>query len=342
MGIWEKPKTEFLDKLQERFNFNPPRKHGFDTVAAIEAMAAGKAKVFFAMGGNFLSATPDTEYTAKALMSCEMTIQVSTKPNRSHLIHGREALILPCLGRSEKDRQASGEQFVSVENSMGVVHQSRGNLTPASKQLLSEPMIIAHLARTVLGSRKTVDWDHLVANYDHIREAIASVIPGFENYNDRVRKDGGFYLPNGAREGNFTTADGKAHFTINSLPELQLEEGQYTMMTIRSHDQFNTTIYGLHDRYRGVYNERRVVFINPQDMQEAGLRKEQVVNLRSHFRGEERVAYRFLVIPFDIPRRCIATYFPEANVLVPVGQKADLSHTPASKSVVVSLEAASV
>ena len=342
MGIWEKPKAEFLDKLQERFNFTPPRKHGFDTVAAIEAMAGGKAKVFFAMGGNFLSATPDTEFTAKALMNCDLTVQVSTKPNRSHLIHGKEALILPCLGRSEKDRQASGEQFVSVENSMGVVHQSRGDLKPASEYLLSEPMIVARLATAVLGNRTTVDWKHLVANYDHIREAIESVIPGFENYNKRVRQDGGFYLPNGAREGNFTTADGKAHFTINNLPEQQLEEGQYLMMTIRSHDQFNTTIYGLHDRYRGVYNERRVVFMNPRDMREAGFRKKQVVNLRSHFREEERVAYRFLVVPFDIPRHCIATYFPEANVLVPVGQKADLSHTPASKSVVVTLEAASV
>jgi len=225
---------------------------------------------------------------------------------------------------------------------MGVVHQSRGDLKPASEYLLSEPMIVARLATAVLGNRTTVDWKHLVANYDHIREAIESVIPGFENYNKRVRQDGGFYLPNGAREGNFTTADGKAHFTINNLPEQQLEEGQYLMMTIRSHDQFNTTIYGLHDRYRGVYNERRVVFMNPRDMREAGFRKKQVVNLRSHFREEERVAYRFLVVPFDIPRHCIATYFPEANVLVPVGQKADLSHTPASKSVVVTLEAASV
>ncbi|MFP4090457.1 MAG: FdhF/YdeP family oxidoreductase [Cyclobacteriaceae bacterium] len=340
MGIWEKPKPEFLDKLQERFNFNPPREHGFDTVAAIEAMAEGKAKVFFAMGGNFLSATPDTEFTARSLMKCELTVQVSTKPNRSHLIHGEEALILPCLGRSERDMQASGEQFVSVENSMGVVHQSRGDLKPASEHLLSEPMIIARLAKAVLGPLSTVEWDHLVANYDHIRDAIEAVIPGFENYNERVRIDGGFYLPNGARNGNFTTPDGKAHFTVNEVPSMQLEEGQYMMMTIRSHDQFNTTIYGLHDRYRGVYNERRIIFMNPEDMEKAGLRKEQVVNLRSHFQGEERVAYRFLVVPFDIPSRCVATYFPEANVLIPVKSKADLSHTPTSKSVVITVEAA--
>jgi molybdopterin-dependent oxidoreductase alpha subunit len=340
MGIWEKPKPEFLDKLQERFNFNPPREHGFDTVAAIEAMAEGRAKVFFAMGGNFLSATPDTEFTAKSLMNCDMTVQVSTKPNRSHLIHGKEALILPCLGRSERDVQASGDQFVSVENSMGVVHQSRGDLKPASEHLLSEPMIVARLAKAVLGPLSTVDWDQLVTNYDHIRDAIESVIPGFENYNERVRIDGGFYLPNGARNGKFTTPDGKAHFTVNEVPRMQLEEGQYMMMTIRSHDQFNTTIYGLHDRYRGVYNERRVIFMNPEDMQQAGLRKEQVVNLRSHFQGEERVAYRFLVVPFDIPSRCVATYFPEANVLIPVKSKADISHTPTSKSVVITVEAA--
>jgi len=339
MGIWEKPKPEFLDKLQDRFGFEPPREHGYDTVAAIEAMAEGKAKFFFAMGGNFLSATPDTEFTAKALMNCEMTVHVSTKPNRSHLIHGKEALILPCLGRSERDQQAAGEQFVSVENSMGVVHQSRGDLTPASEHLLSEPMIVAQLAQAVLGTRTTVDWEHLVANYDRIREVIESVIPGFENYNQRVRQDGGFYLPNGAREGKFTTPDGKAHFTVNEVPHNPLEEGQYMMMTIRSHDQFNTTIYGLHDRYRGVHNERRVIFMNPEDMREAGLQKEQVVNLRSHYQGEERVAYRFLVIPFDIPRRCAATYFPEANVLVPVKSKADISHTPTSKLVVISIEA---
>ena len=340
MGIWEKPKPAFLDKLQERFNFIPPREHGLDTVAAIEAMAEGKANVLFAMGGNFLSATPDTEFTAKALMNCKLTVQVSTKPNRSHLIHGEEALILPCLGRSERDMQASGEQFVSVENSMGVVHQSRGDLSPASEHLLSEPMIIARMAKAVLGDRSTVDWEHLVSDYDHIRDAIESVIPGFESYNERVRKDGGFYLPNGARDGEFDTPDGKAHFTVNELPDIELEEDQYMMMTIRSHDQFNTTIYGLHDRYRGVYNERRVIFMNPDDIKRAGLSQEQVVNLRSHYRGEERVAYRFLVVPFNIPNRCVATYFPEANVLVSIKSKADLSHTPASKSVVITIEAA--
>ena len=338
MGIWELPKPEFLDKLQAHFNFNPPRKHGYDAVAAIEAMAEGKAKVFFAMGGNFLSATPDTEFTAKALMRCDLTVQVSTKPNRSHLIHGKEALILPCLGRSECDIQASGEQFVSVENSMGVVHQSRGDRIPASSHLLSEPMIVAQLARAVLGSSSTVDWEHLVANYDHIRNAVEAVIPGFENYNQRVREEGGFYLPNGAREGKFNTRDGKAHFTINQVPHHRLKADQYLMMTIRSHDQFNTTIYGMHDRYRGVYNERRIVFMNPEDMKEDCLEKEQVVDLRSHYQGEERVAYRFLVVPFDIPRRCVATYFPEANVLVPVKSKADLSRTPTSKSIVITIE----
>ena len=337
MGIWELPKPEFLDKLQEHFNFNPPRKHGYDTVAAIEAMADGKAGFFFAMGGNFLSATPDTEYTAKALMKCEMTVQVSTKPNRSHLIHGKEALILPCLGRSERDVQSSGEQFVSVENSMGVVHQSRGDRTPASAELLSEPMIVARLAEAVFGTSSTVSWSHLVSDYDHIRDAVEAVIPGFENYNERVRKDGGFYLPNGPREGKFNTRDGKAHFTVNDVPHYDLKEHEYIMMTIRSHDQFNTTIYGMNDRYRGVYNERRIVFMHPLDMEQAGLEKEQVVDLFSHFEGEERVAYRFLVVPFDIPRRCVATYFPEANVLVPIKSKADYSRTPTSKSIIITI-----
>lgn len=340
MGIWELPKPEFLDKLEEHFNFSPPRKYGYDTVAAIEAMAEGKANFFFAMGGNFLSASPDTEFTAKALMNCDMTVQVSTKPNRSHLVHGKVALILPCLGRSERDLQASGEQFVSVENSMGVVHQSRGDRTPASEHLLSEPMIVAQLAEAVLGPGSSVDWQHMVEDYDRIRDAVEHVIPGFEKYNERVRRDGGFYLPNGAREGKFNTKDGKAHFTINEIPRIPLKPNEYLMMTIRSHDQFNTTIYGLHDRYRGVYNERRVIFMNPQDMEEAGLKKEQVVDLYSHFEEEERVAYRFLVVPFDIPRRCVATYFPEANVLVPVKSMADYSRTPTSKSIVITIKAA--
>jgi molybdopterin-dependent oxidoreductase alpha subunit len=338
MGIWERPTPAFLDALAREFRFEPPRAHGFDTVEAIKAMHAGAAKVFFAMGGNFLSATPDTEYTAEALRRLRLTVQVSTKLNRAHLITGRQALILPCLGRTEIDRQASGEQFVSAENSMGVVQSSRGNLQPASKELLSEVMIVARLAEATLGGRDGgVNWTELAADYDLIRERISRVVVGFENYNERVRLPGGFYLPNLARERVWKTASGKAQFTTHDLPRHELAPGQFLMMTIRSHDQFNTTIYGLDDRYRGIRNERRVVMLNPEDIREAGLAEGAVVDLVSHFEGEERVAHRFIVVPYSIPRRSAATYFPETNVLVPIGSVAEKSNTPASKSVVISL-----
>jgi molybdopterin-dependent oxidoreductase alpha subunit len=300
-------------------------------------MHEDKAKVFFAMGGNFLSATPDTEYTAEALRHCRLTAHVSTKLNRAHLIAGKQALILPCLGRTEVDVQADGPQFVSTENSMAVVEAWRGRLQPASEHLLSEPAIVAGLAKAVLSNRSNVDWDGLLANYDGIRDHIERVVPGFENYNQRVRKPGGFYLPNPIRQREFKTQDGRAHFTIHELPRHDLQPGQFLMMTMRSHDQFNTTIYGLDDRYRGIRNGRRVVFLNPDDMQIARLAAGQVVDLVSHFEGEERIARRFVVVPYSIPRRCAATYFPEANVLVPVRHFADKSHTPASKSVVISV-----
>jgi molybdopterin-dependent oxidoreductase alpha subunit len=300
-------------------------------------MYTQEGKVFFALGGNFLSATPDTEYTAEALRRCRLTVQVSTKLNRAHLITGKRALILPCLGRTEADAQASGLQFVSSENSMGVVQSSRGSLEPASRHLLSEPMIVARLAAATLGARRGVDWLMLAGNYDLIRERIGRVIPGFEDYNRRVREPGGFYLPNLARERNFKTASGRANFTVHELPRHNLAPGQFLMMTMRSHDQFNTTIYGLDDRYRGIYQGRRVVFLNPQDIAAAGLREGQLVDLISHFEGKERTAPRFVVVPYSIPRRCAATYFPETNVLVPIGSVAEKSNTPASKSVVITL-----
>jgi molybdopterin-dependent oxidoreductase alpha subunit len=333
VGIYEKPSDAFLDALGAKFHFTPPRKHGFDVVDSIRAMRDGQAKVFFAMGGNFLSATPDTEATAAALRSTRLTVHVSTKLNRSHLVTGRRAFILPCLGRTEDDWQAGGPQFVSVENSMGVVHLSRGRARPASEHLLSEPAIVAGLAKAVLG----VDWSGFIANYDEIRSAIEPVIPGFEDYNARVRRPGGFYLPNGPREGKFTTPSGRAHFTVHPLPRLDLAPGQLLMMTIRSHDQFNTTIYGLQDRYRGLSNERRVVLLNRADMDELGIAEGAVVDLVSHFRDEERVARSFVAAAYDIPRRCAATYFPEANVLVPLDSVADKSNTPTSKSIVISI-----
>ena len=339
MGIWEQPKDDFLNRLGEQFSFEPPRKHGFDTVKAIKAMHEGHAKVFFALGGNFLSATPDTEYTADALRRCRLTAQVSTKLHRGHLITGKQALILPCLGRTEIDVQASGPQFVSTENSMGVVQTSRGRLAPASSHLLSEPAIVARLARSTLGSRTTVDWESLIADYDRIRDAIESVVLGFADYNKRVQQPGGFYLPNEARNREFKTSDGRAQFTVHDLPQHDLQPGQFLMLTMRSHDQFNTTIYGLDDRYRGIRAGRRVVLLNPIDIREAGLSEGQHVDLISHFSDGERTARHFAVVPYNIPRRCAATYFPEANVLVPIGSVADKSNTPASKSVVISLRA---
>jgi molybdopterin-dependent oxidoreductase alpha subunit len=340
MGIWERPTDAFLDKLATEFNFGPPRTHGFDTVKAIQAMHGGKAKVFFALGGNFLSATPDTEYTADALRRCRLTVQVSTKLNRGHLITGEQALILPCLGRTEIDEQAGGAQFVTTENSMAVVQASRGFLPPASKHLLSEPAIVARLARATLGDRTTVSWEDLIFDYDRIRDHIARVVPGFDDYNQRVRQPGGFHLPNPARERVFNTATGRAAFTIHDLPAHDLKPGQLLMMTIRSHDQFNTTIYGLNDRYRGIHNGRRVVLMNKDDIRIAGVKEGQLVDLISHFEGEERIARHFVVVPYDIPRRSAATYFPEANVLVPVRSVADKSNTPASKSVIISIRPA--
>ena len=338
VGIWEAPPAEFLDRIRDTFGFEPPRHHGYAVVDAIKAMYEGKAKVFFAMGGNFLSATPDTEYTAQALRNCNLTAHVSTKLNRSHLIHGRQALILPCLGRTDRDEQAGGQQFVSVENSMGVVHSSQGVLDPPSSHLLSEPAIVAGLAKATLGESSKVDWERMINNYDHIRDAIEKVVPGFADYNLRVREPGGFYLPNGARKQQFNTPSGRAVFSVNTVPALQIEEGHYIMMTIRSHDQFNTTIYSLDDRYRGIYNERRVVMMNEADIREGGFRSGQVVDLISHYQGQRRLARSFIVVPFDIPRRCVATYFPEANVLVPVDSYARGSKTPTSKWVDVTIE----
>ena len=340
MGITPRPSEDFLKRLGKTVRFEPPREDGYDTVEAIKAMHEGKAKVFFALGGNFLSATPDTDYTARALQRCRLSVQVSTKLNRSHLVTGAEALILPCLGRTERDRQAGGEQFVSVENSMGIVHASKGVLAPVSEDLLSEPAIVARLAEATLGRDNPVDWDALVADYDRIRDAIAAVVPGFEGYNQRVRSDIGFYLPNAARDGFFNTGTGKASFTVHPIPRHRLADGQFLMMTIRSHDQYNTTIYGLDDRYRGVKGARRVVFMNPEDAREAGFKEGDIVDLISHFHGEERTARRFVVVPYDLPRRCTATYFPEANALVPVDHTADRSNTPASKSVVITLRPA--
>jgi len=334
MGIWEKITDDLYNNLKKNFKFEPPKEEGYNVVHAIKAMAEKKAKVFFGMGGNFLSATPDTNYTAKGLQACDLTVHVSTKPNRSHLVHGKTALMLPCLGRTEIDKQADGDQFVSVENSMGIVHSSQGTLEPKSKMLKSEPAIIAGIANALF-TNKSIDWDNFIADYDNIRAAIEANIAGFDNYNKRVRNPEGFYLPNIAREQKFNHTDGKAKFTVNQLSDLSLKEEEYTMMTIRSHDQYNTTIYGLDDRYRGVENGRRVLFMNKKDIKQAGLKKGDYVDISSHYDKQTRVAKSFMVVPYDIPRGNLATYFPETNVLVPHDQFARKSETPISKSIIV-------
>jgi molybdopterin-dependent oxidoreductase alpha subunit len=341
MGIWEKMSDAFLDRLGAEFGFEPPRRHGTDTVDSIAAMEEGRIKVFFAMGGNFLSAAPDTERTARALARCKLTVHVSTKLNRGHLVTGEQALILPCLGRTEIDEQASGPQFVTVENSMSVVSSSRGALAPASGECRSEVAIVAGLARAVLADDTKVEWEALAGDYDRIRDHIERVVPGFERFNLRVREPAGFYLGNAARDRKFHTQGEKAHFTLHPMPKHDLAGDRLLMMTIRSHDQYNTTVYGLHDRYRGVRGGRRVVFMNEDDIALRGLVGGNKVDLVSHFDDGERIAEGFTIVPFSIPRQCAATYFPEANVLVPLGSVADKSHTPASKSVVISVRRSS-
>jgi molybdopterin-dependent oxidoreductase alpha subunit len=338
VGIWEKMSEPFIEALGKEFGFTPPRRHGHDAVRAIRAMHEGQVQVFMGLGGNFLSATPDTRYTSEALERCELTVQVSTKLNRGHLITGRRALILPCLGRTERDRQQGGEQFVSVEDTMGVVHASRGVLEPASEHLRSEPAIVAGLAHVVLAGQSRVDWLGLAADYDRIREHIEHVVPGFTQYNKRVRQPGGFYLPNAPREGRFPTPSARARFTVCAIPGRALAADQLLLTTLRSHDQFNTTIYAENDRYRGIWGGRRVLFLNRDDMRARGLAENQWVDIVSHYQGQQRRAERFKVIAYPISHGCAATYFPEANVLVPVDSVAAGSNQPASKSLVITLE----
>ncbi len=335
MMIWDKPKPKQLDKLREVFGFEPPRGHGYDVVESIKAMDEGKLKVFFAMGGNFLSATPDTLFTAQAMRKLKLSVHVSTKLNRSHLVHGEEALILPTLSRSDKDLVNGEEQFISCENSMGVVQMSKGMLKPVSEHLMNENQIVCNLAKATLGNRSVVDWDKYAQSYDAVRDAIAKVIPGCEDYNQKVRLPGGFYLPNAAREGKFITEKNGSvvPFNIAPLPKHELAADEYHMATIRSHDQFNTTIYGLDDRYRGIHNERRVILMNENDMKKAGFRTQEKVDLFNYDDGVERVAKLFVVVPYNIPEGNTATYYPEANVLIPINSVAEQSNTPTSKLV---------
>lgn len=343
MGIWERPSAAFLDRLGSVLGFEPPREHGYSVVEAIEAMLDDQVDVFFAMGGNFISATPDSALTAEALTRCQLTVQVSTKLNRSHLVTGKRALILPCLGRTEIDQTEVGRQFVTVENSMGVVHRSEGNLKPVAASLRSEVAIVCELARHLFREQadklRLVNWQGMQVDYGLVRDLIGRCIPGHEAYNEKVKAPGGFYLPNAVRDTcSFDTVDGKAHFTVHDIPEWTLPGDRFLMMTIRTHDQYNTTVYGADDRYRGLYGGRRVVLMNRDDMAVCGVTEGDWVNLASYFKDEVRRAPKFKVVGYPIPRQCVATYFPEANPLVPLAQRAHKSHTPASKSVVVAIE----
>ena len=341
VGIVEKPTKKLNDAIAKTFGFQPPTEHGLDVVHAIQAMHDKRAKVFIALGGNFVSAASDTAYTAQALQNCELTVSISTKLNRTHLVTGNVALILPTLGRTENDFKNGKPRYVSVENSMGKVHTSEGKLEPSSKYLMSEPDIVANIATAYFGDNHIVDWQGMSTDYSIIRDKIASVIAGFENYNERIKDGKEFYLPNNARAGDFSKLpNGKAQFTVCGMPEHQLVEDEFLMMTIRSHDQYNTTIYGLNDRYRGIYNERRVLFINENDMKKLGLKKLDLVNLTSEYDGKVRRANTFYAVPYDIPQGDVATYFPEANSLVPINHFAKHSHTPISKSVKVRIEKA--
>ncbi|MEV6732169.1 MULTISPECIES: FdhF/YdeP family oxidoreductase [unclassified Streptomyces] len=342
MGIFERPAPAFLDALDKEFGITSPRDHGYDVVRSIQALRDGKAKVLFAMGGNFVGATPDTEVTEAAIRRASLTVHVSTKLNRSHAVTGRRALILPTLGRTDKDIQASGKQFVTVEDSMGMVHASRGNLAPASPHLLSEPAIVARMARAVLGAASATPWEEFEQDYAAIRDRISRVIPGFEDFNARAARPEGFRLPHAPRdERRFPTKTGKANFTAAPVEYPKIPEGRLLLQTLRSHDQYNTTIYGLDDRYRGITGGRRVVLVHPEDAAELGLADGTYTDLVSEWKdGVERRAPGFRVVHYPTARGCAAAYYPETNVLVPLDSTADTSNTPASKSVVVRFEPA--
>ena len=341
VGIDHAPGAPLLDSLERVFAFRAPREPGLDVVETIRAMDEGRIRFFMAMGGNFFSASPDHDLLARAMRRTELSVYVLTKLNRSALVHGREAMIWPPLGRTEIDVQASGPQFVTVEDSMSVVHASRGGNRPASPHLKSEPAIVAGLAKATLKDGGGVDWDGLVASYDRIRDLIEQTIPGFDEYNRRVREPGGFVLRNTAAHREWKTESGRANFTVVATPEIRLGEGQLRLFTIRSHDQYNTTIYGLDDRYRGIRGARRVILMHADDLAERGLKPGDEVDVRSHYGdGVERLAPRFKTVAYDVPRGCCAGYFPELNVLVPVFSTAKDSNQPASKMIPVTVERA--
>jgi formate dehydrogenase major subunit len=340
MGIWEQMPKSFLDALQAEFGFDPPRDHGFDALQTLAGLQRGDIEVFFAMGGNFVAAISDTAAAEAAMRGAGLTVQVSTKLNRSHVVTGEEALILPTLGRTEVDLQAGGPQFLSVEDSVCAVHATHGKIPPVAPGLLSEVAIVSRLAQATLGDRHGIDWAGFEAEYDVIRDHISRVVPGFETFNEDVRRKGGFVLPNGPRdERRFDTPAGKAMITVNELEPLERPAGRLILQTLRSHDQFNTTIYSLNDRYRGIKNGRDVVFVNPDDLAELGLTDGQRVDIHSEWPGEpDRVLPNYRVVSYPAARGCAAAYYPEANVLVPSQSAATGSNTPVSNAVIGRLE----
>lgn len=343
MGIWERMPQEFLDALEREFAFTPPTRHGWDSVDSIRAMRDGRAKFFLGVAGNFVRAAPDSEITERAMRRCRLTAHISTKLNRSHTVCGETALILPTLGRSDKDIQAGGEQFVTVEDSMSEVHASRGRLDPASGTLLSEVAIICRLARRTLGNTPPLPWEEFEADYGTIRDRISRVVPGFEDFNERVAKPGGFRLPNPVNHGTFPTSSGKAVFTCNAFEMLRPPEGHLVLQSLRSHDQWNTVPYAMNDRYRGIHNARRIVLVNPVDLDALGLADRDHVDLVSVWRdGVERRARDFRLVAYPTTPGSAAAYYPETNVLVPLDSVADISNTPTSKGIVIRLEPAGV
>jgi molybdopterin-dependent oxidoreductase alpha subunit len=341
MGICESPPANFLDRLEAEFGFPPPRHDGYDTVEGIRALRDGRAKIFIGLGGNFVQAAPDTEVTAAALRQAELTVHVSTKINRSHLTCGATALILPTLGRTEIDRQASGPQLVSVEDSTCSVHVSRGPLTPASPHVRSEVAIVTGIAEATLGDRYGIGWQDMRDDYRVIRRYITRVVPGCQSYEVNVSRPGGFVLPHPPRDSRtFPTQSGKAEFTVSTIEALQVPPGHLILQTIRSHDQFNTTIYGFSDRYRGIEGGRRVIFVNPHDIEDLGFQDGEVIDLVTHWPGDDRVrrASGFRIVAYQTPRGSVAAYYPETNPLVPLDSTAVGSNCPTSKSVIIRLE----
>lgn len=340
MGIWEQMPQSFMEALGKEFGFEPPREHGTDAVETINRMRDGGIKVFMALGGNLVAAISDTHAAEAAMEQTEMTVQISTKLNRSHTVTGAEALILPTMGRTEIDIQESGPQFVSVEDTVCAVHPSRGSVEPVSHTLLSEPAIVSRLGKEVVGTKIRADWDGFEKNYDLIRDHISHVVGGCENYNERIRHEGGFVLAHGPRDSRtFPTPTGRAVLTVNELEPVERPAGTLILQSIRSHDQFNTTIYGHNDRYRGIRKGRHVVFVNPEDITELGLADGQYVDIRGEYQdGVERVVRKFRLVAYPTARGCAAAYYPEANVLVPLDHTAEGSNTPVSKAVIVRLQ----